>query len=183
MNWGGSFLIYLDTTRYEYITLTQRKRSRNMDTPKEEEGIVGTMEIYPSWTLSSLRTPLLRPFTSMRKFVSTIKASVIWIPKIIRSEWYNVDGELGIIQEICKSSLTDSWVKGAALAEAATASNIAVIGRKNNGTQIRVYYQDSQLRVQERWYENGHWKKGWQKKGPHTRTPILTTHRITYRGL
>ena len=119
----------------------------------------------------------------MRKFVSTIKASVIWIPKIIRSEWYNVDGELGIIQEICKPSLTDSWIKGAALAEAATASNIAVIGRKNNGTQIRVYYQDSQLHVQERCYENERWKKGWQKKGHYTRNPILTTHQITYRGL
>lgn len=102
----------------------------------------------------------------MRKFVSTTKASFIWIPKTIRSEWYDVDGELGIIQEICKPSLTDSWIKGAALAEAATASNIAVISRKNKGTQIRVYYQDPQLCIQERYYENKRWKKGRKKKDP-----------------
>ena len=38
INSGGSFLIYLDMIRYEYITLTPRECSRNMDTPKEEDG-------------------------------------------------------------------------------------------------------------------------------------------------
>jgi len=37
-----------NVSRQEYTTLTPIECSRNLDTPKEEEGIVGTMEIYPS---------------------------------------------------------------------------------------------------------------------------------------
>jgi len=81
---------------------------------------------------------------------------------------------LGIIQEICKPSVNDPWVKNASLAEAAESSKISVIGWTNNGNHIRVYYQDPTLRLQERCYNNAQWIKGTFNPGPQPRgTPIF----------
>ena len=68
--------------------------------------------------------------------------------------------DMEIIQELYKPPLTNSWSKGASLAEAAKSSKIAVIGWTNNGNNIRVYYQDPNLRLRECCFENGHWTKG-----------------------
>ncbi|KAF8801587.1 hypothetical protein BYT27DRAFT_7198157 [Phlegmacium glaucopus] len=88
---------------------------------------------------------------------------------------------LGIIQELCQPSLTDSWVKGACLGEAAESSMIAVIGWTNNGKQARVYYQDPTLRLQERCYENESWAKGAFNPGAQPRgTPIIAE--VAYIG-
>lgn len=93
------------------------------------------------------------------KFASITRASCIWILHQIRVHWYNADN-LGIIQELCKPPFTDSWAKGTCLAEATEASKIAVISWNNNGNHIRVYYQNPNLCLQERCYDNGQWTKG-----------------------
>ena len=82
-----------------------------------------------------------------------------------------------IIQELCKPPLTNSWSKGASLAEAAESSKIAVIGWTNNGNHIRVYYQDPRLRLQEHCHDNVRWTKGQKKRKRSTfESRILITH-------
>jgi hypothetical protein len=87
---------------------------------------------------------------------------------------YYQDEDLGIIQEVCKPPFGDSWVKRASLAEAAESSKIAVIAWTNNGNQIRVYYQDPSLCLQERCYHNARWTRGAFNPGPQPLgTPIV----------
>jgi len=88
---------------------------------------------------------------------------------------YYQNGSLGILQEVCKPPLANSWAKGAHLAEAAESSKIAVIGWTNDdGNQIRVYYQDTHLCLQEYCYNNVSWTKGAFNPGPQPlSTPIF----------
>lgn len=81
-------------------------------------------------------------------------------PKRIWAKLRNIEIGSGVIREVRKPPHTDSWIKDTTLSVAVKSSKIAVIGWINDGTHIRVYYQDPHFCLEEYCCANGHWTRG-----------------------
>ena len=160
-----SWSLGLSSPRSEFIISDRGTFYKSSLTRRARTEIAYTMEIYISSRLSCIPLPVSPPF-DIRKMGSVFffKVSAViplWPFHQMIALWS--DPNDGFIRTVRQPDPTGEWRNDPAeVARAVKGSNIAVIMDDNEPARYRVYYQDPELHLRERYFNhsNGQWILG-----------------------
>jgi hypothetical protein len=160
----------------EVSSLQYRQLSFDFDLPRSESitsdmeifyrstfirgttGRVGTMELYISSKSSWIHLPISQPFEvlSMTLFLFAIKAGSMIPFYVPVNNDLKLDPNTNFIQTVYEDGPMKQWKIGRPIVRALTGSSIAVVKCFDDNGQVysRIYYQDPELYLRERYYNN-----------------------------